>query len=106
MTSKLQSQVIRNKYPDTIPIIIKKHSVPMKKYKYIVPSEVSVSTFLLKLREYLLEKISSHDALFLFTENGTLINGNVMMHVIDKQHRNENDGFLYLTFQKENVFGN
>ena len=81
----------------------------LDKSKYLLPLDVSVSQLI-----YILQKrintlsvqgpsMLATNSIFLFRQN-YLLKGNENIHEIYLKHR-EPDGFLYLTYDKENVFG-
>ena len=99
-----ESQRIRNKYPDRIPVVCDKipHStINSLKKKFIVPKNLTSIQMSFIIRKQL--DLTSNKGLFLFIDN---IIANSMMTIgeLDTQYRNE-DGFLYIKYTDENVFG-
>jgi GABA(A) receptor-associated protein len=102
---KEECAVLKMKYPDRIAIIcepIGKDAVELDKFKYLVPSNLTVGAFIHVLKKRI--KNSQFDALFLFTENNNIPPVSV---TIGDLHRNEKniDGFLYLGVTKDCAFG-
>lgn len=104
---KAESSRMRHKFPDKIPIIVEKdvHSknVPnIDKNKYLVPDELIVGQFLHIIRKRI--KLSAEKGLFIFI-NGSILPptasliSNIYAEYVD------DDGFLYLTYSGDNVFG-
>lgn len=97
---------IKNKYPDRIPVIIKKSNsndpIPDKPNKYLVPKDFSVGEFLYTIRK----KISLHPskALFIFVNNTILPATSELIKTLYELYKND-DGFLYFTICSENTFG-
>lgn len=99
---------IMKRYPDRIPVICEKNirdtSIPdIDKHKYLVPPDLTVGQFMYIVRKRI--HLPSNLALFLFVgENNTMLPTNAYMDEIYHQHKNI-DGFLYIIYSRENVFG-
>lgn len=102
---KQESERIREKYPDRLPIIVKKDKncilQDIDKEKYLVPKDMSLSQFMFVIRKRI--HLDPATALFILI-NGNLINGTKIMDNIFNEHKQE-DGFLYVTYTSENTFG-
>ena len=104
---KAYSLKLLKKYPNRIPVIIEKsETVELDNYKYILPKESTISTFLNIIRTKM--KITNKQAIFTFVKS---INQDYVMvpmsetvETIYNTHRAE-DGFLYFKFGIENTFG-
>ena len=99
---------IMKRYPDRIPVICEKNrhdvSCPeIDKHKYLVPHDITVGQFIYVIRKRI--RLPASSALFLFVgEDAILLPINLEM--LDVYHRYKNkDGFLYILYSKENVFG-
>mmetsp|Transcript_32932 Transcript_32932/g.51487 ORF Transcript_32932/g.51487 Transcript_32932/m.51487 type:complete len:123 (-) Transcript_32932:193-561(-) len=97
---------IREKYPDRLPVIVEKHpksDVPLiDKYKFLVPNDIAVGKFKYEIRKHM--RLSSEKAIFLFVGNVSPPTAAMMSQVYD--HYKDEDGFLYVTYSGENVYGN
>jgi len=93
-------------HPDRIPVIVEKDKggslLQIKKNKYLVPNDLTLSRFAYEIRNYI--SIPSDTALFLFVNEHAMPAGQVSLGELYKQHKNE-DGFLYITYSGENTFG-
>lgn len=102
---KAESDRIRAKYPDRIPVITHKapeSDIPkIDKEKFLVPKELTVGQFVYIIRKRI--KLSPEQAIFIFV-NGTLPSTSQLMSSVYKQNVNE-DGFLYVTYSGESTFG-
>ena len=106
----IESEALRqmNKFPTRIPVKVKKSSTskltPPKefKYKFLVEKNDTLSAFLYALRKRL--NLNPEEALFLFTENNTLLT-NGKIETLYEKHKNNEDMFLHITFSEENTFG-
>ena len=109
---RAESDKIRTKYPDRLPIILEQASskdFPLSndmKRKFLVPGELTVGQFLYTVRKRL--KLNAATAVFLSTSKGK----RTVMHPtsrllgqIDDEYRNDEDGFLYMVYCGENTFG-
>ena len=93
------------KYPDRVPIICDRSvkSLPeIDKKKYLVPVELTVGQFSYVIRRRLF--IKPEEALFIFIDNKTIPSINANIGSVYNEYKDK-DGFLYLTYAKENVFG-
>ena len=104
---KTESERIRAKYPDRIPIICEKSlkSDPslanLDKVKYLVPQDLTIGQFMYVIRKRL--KLDSSEALYLFA-NGHIMTCSNIMNVAYDNYKDV-DGFLYLKYSKETTFG-
>lgn len=101
-----ESSRVLTKYPDRKPIICEKLSnqrdLPdIDKKKYLVPNELTVGQFLYIIRQRL--HLRSEEAIFLFINN-KIVSSSANIEQIYYQER-EPDGFLYVKYSKENIFG-
>ena len=100
-----ESETIKNKYPDRIPIIVEKHNSselpPVDKCKYLVPNDMTMSKFIFVVRKRI--QLDSSQALFI-TVNGVMATaGQTVGDLYDNQK--DEDGFLYVVYTSENTFG-
>jgi GABA(A) receptor-associated protein len=104
---------ILSKYPDKIPVIVesddKEISNQLKKFKFLVPGDVSVSHLICKIREQL--KLNKSKGIFLFCDN-SILSSYQMVQEIYEDYKTRNglnsrydDKFLYITVSAENTFG-
>ena len=100
-----ESEKIRKKYPDRIPVICEKNEKSkiqdIDKKKYLVPHDLTIGQFVYVIRKKI--KLKPEKAIFIFVNN-KLPSPNLLMSNIYKDHKDE-DGFLYLTYSSENTFG-
>tara|TARA_B100001093_G_scaffold507229_1_gene567437 strand:+ start:550 stop:903 length:354 start_codon:yes stop_codon:yes gene_type:complete len=103
---RLEANRIIEKFPDKIPIIVeqgKSDKLPkIDKSKFLVPQDITVGQFMTIIRKRI--KLSESDAFFLFVKNSVLPSNSTTMVNIYEAHKDE-DGFLYMTYCGENVFG-
>lgn len=102
---KEESSKIMLKYPDRIPVICRKTPQSklaiLDKYKYLVPMDLTATQFLYIIRRRL--RLGSEQALFLFINNNIASATNTISELYD-EHKDK-DGFLYVSYTEENVFG-
>ena len=73
------------------------------KHKYLVPRDLTVGQFIYVVRKRI--HLPPNSALFLFVgEHNTLLPNSAYMDEIYDRYKNL-DGFLYIMYSKENVFG-
>ena len=112
--SKKISESIRicSKFPDRIPVIIltknSRLEKMLKKNKFLVPYDLTVSYLLVTIRKQI--KLDSSSALFMFCDS-VLLSGTQKLAEIYKNYKFNNnirsidDNFLYITIEEENTFG-
>ena len=100
-----ESSRILLKFPDRIPVIVqrnKNNDMPnIDKEKFLVPSDLTLGQFVFIIRKRV--QLSSEKALFLFVGNNLPTTGTLMRELYHL-YKNE-DGFLYVIYSGENVFG-
>ena len=100
-----ESNRVLQKYPDRLPIICEKVAKSnidqIDKKKYLVPRDLSFGQFIYVIRKRL--KLRAEKAIFLFV-NGIIPPCNAQINDYYFNHK-DRDGFLYLTYSSENVFG-
>jgi GABA(A) receptor-associated protein len=101
-----KSQIILEKYPDRVPLIIQpskndRDSYPIDKSKYITPRDLT----LLQLQQIIRKRIKfpAEKALFMFINNKIYPITAVVGTIYDT-HKDA-DGFLYVTYCQESTFG-
>ncbi len=102
----IESQRVLDKYPDRVPIICEKSytqkNLPnIDKNKYLIPVNLTIGQFIFIIRQRM--KLNSNDALFLFVAN-TVEPTSSKIGDLYQKHKDA-DGFLYIQYSKENVFG-
>lgn len=97
---------IMRKFNDRIPIICEKNQLDfycpdIDKHKYLVPQDITIGQFMFVIRKRI--NLNANDTLFLFINN-SIFSSNVTINSIYDANKNE-DGFLYITYSRENTFG-
>ncbi|TKR89358.1 hypothetical protein L596_013474 [Steinernema carpocapsae] len=89
-----------------VPVVCEKASGSrlehLKQDCYKVASNITIGTFLVIIRERL--SLTEDEAIFLFAKNAIMSTTKTMAEVYD-EFKDEEDGFLYLTYQEESVYG-
>lgn len=99
-----ESSKVRTKYPDRIPIVCERamSSLPdLNKHKYLVPKDFTLGQFNQVVVKHL--KIHMEEAVFLLVCN-KMPSSSATMDFLYQRYRDV-DGFLYMHYLKENVFG-
>lgn len=111
---KEEAAKIRDKYKDRIPVIVeslKGANLPvLDKLKYLVPEDLTIAQFAYVIRSRM--KLSADQSIWLFVESGAGSKQPNMIlppasHTVATVHHTyaNEDGFLYITYSCENVFG-
>ncbi len=102
---KNESDKVSQKYKDRSPIIVQRHhssDLPnVEKCKYLVPKDMTMSQFTFVIRKGI--QLDASQTIFITVNNGLVIGSRVISEVYE-EHKDE-DGFLYITYTNENVFG-
>lgn len=102
-----ESHRIIQKYPDRVPIICERANTASRdcplidKNKYLVPCDLSVGQFIYVIRKRM--RLPAEKAIFIFI-NGSIPPSSQMLGNIYEFYK-DSDGFLYVTYSFENVFG-
>jgi GABA(A) receptor-associated protein len=100
----LETQRLKIRYPDRVPVIVEKSvtsQLPdMKKHKFLVPHDLLLSQFFYCVRKQV--KLSKDQTIFLFIEN-EMPSLSMPMSQIYKDHGNNE--FLFVTYNEESTFG-
>merc|ERR1711976_945004 len=100
-----ESNKIRQKYPDRIPVIVQKvegsNIEKIDKRKYLVPADIAAAQFMWIIRKRI--NLPSERAIFLFVDK-MVPQSSWTMGELYEQHKDE-DGFLYIAYSGENTFG-
>jgi GABA(A) receptor-associated protein len=101
-----KSQVILEKYPDRVPLIVQpskndRESYPIDKSKYITPRELTLMQFQQIIRKRI--HFPPEKALFMFINNRIYPITSLIGAIYDENK--DSDGFLYITYCQENTFG-
>lgn len=101
-----KSQIILEKYPDRVPLIIQpskndRDSFPIDKSKYITPRDLS----LMQLQQIIRKRVHfpAEKALFMFINNKIYPITSLVGAIYDSNK--DADGFLYVTYCQESTFG-
>ena len=100
-----ESNRIREKYPNRIPIIVEKNEKSdiddIDKHKFLVPSDLTIGQFMYVIRKRI--KLPPEKGIFLFTNNKMAPTGYIISQMYETNK--DEDGFLYFKYSGENTFG-
>lgn len=101
-----ESQKIKEKYPDRVPVIVEKSissSVNnIDKHKYLVPSDLTVGQFIHVIRKRI--QATPEQGIFIFVKEKILPPTSSLMISMYENYADD-DGFLYMIYSSENTFG-
>jgi GABA(A) receptor-associated protein len=101
-----ESSRVLAKYPDRRPIICEKaihqNDLPdIDKKKYLVPYDLTIGQFIYVIRKRM--NLRPEEGIFLFINNQIVSGTSIIGHIYEGSK--DPDGFLYVKYTKENVFG-
>uniref|UniRef100_A0A8B9FM74 Microtubule-associated proteins 1A/1B light chain 3C n=2 Tax=Amazona TaxID=12929 RepID=A0A8B9FM74_9PSIT len=107
-TARMQEVAeIRMKYPNKIPVVVERYQKektlpPLTRTKYLVSQDLPLSQFVVTLRTRLY--LASSQTFYLLVNNKGLPNMSITMQELYQDNQDE-DGFLYLTYASQEMFG-
>ena len=103
---KMESERLKQKCPNLIPIIIEKSDVAdvpeLDKNKFLINPDITVSQILIMIRKHI--KLNEKEAIFVFINNKMIPSLAKTIGELYKEQADK-DGFLYITYSTENTFG-
>ncbi|CAH2054409.1 unnamed protein product, partial [Iphiclides podalirius] len=107
ITRKEEVMAIKSKFPTKIPLIVeryhKERNLPtLDKTKFLVPEDITMSQFLVIIRNRI--RIKPNQALYLIINNRSMLSMSLTMAQA-YEHYGDEDGFLYITYASQEVFG-
>ena len=104
---KKESEKIISYFPDKIPIICEKdpkcNLTELEKSGYIIKKNMSVNKFIAIFRKKI--KIEEGYAFYLLVNQKYILLGNNTMSEIYDKFKDKEDGFLYITYSSELMWG-
>jgi GABA(A) receptor-associated protein len=105
-TRKKEADKIKVKYPNRYPIIVNKSKKcdldDIERSKFLVPGDLTMGQFIYIVRKRI--KLTEIDSLYLFINKSVLPTTSSMISTIYDEYKDK-DGFLYIEYCNENVFG-
>lgn len=106
-TRKAESERIRTKYPDLIPVICERHpgntTLPEStRRKYLVPPDITMGQFKYVIRKRI--ELLPDQALFVFVDSKVMSPTMATLSEVYREH-SDDDGFLYMVYSGESTFG-
>lgn len=96
-----ESTRVQKKYPNSILIIIESSSFVLPKQKFLIPKDMNIQQLIYIIRKKVYVK--PNESLFLFCNNKI---PPISQNISEFANNNKDeDGFLYMIIEKENVFG-
>ena len=97
------------KYPNRFPVIcekdpISKPNITNIKSRYLLPFDMTVNQFMLMLRSKL--KLNESESFFFLINGKYNVSGNQNLYEIYKKYKDKDDGFLYIIYSNELLWGN
>ncbi|RVE44404.1 hypothetical protein evm_010934 [Chilo suppressalis] len=107
ISRKEEVTAIKSKFPNKIPLIVERYqkekSLPtLDKTKFLVPGDITMSQFLVIIRNRM--KMKPNQALYLIINNRSMLSMSLTMAQAHEEFCDE-DGFLYITYASQEVFG-
>ncbi|KAM9313647.1 microtubule-associated protein 1 light chain 3 gamma [Pholidichthys leucotaenia] len=98
---------IRSKFPNKVPVIIERYDreklLPaLDKTKFLVPQELTMTQLVTIIRNRM--ALLPSQAFYLLVNNGGMASMSLTLLQIYKDYKDE-DGFLYMTYASQEMFG-
>lgn len=102
---KKEIEVIKEKYPNYIPILVraKDKKIKLSKNKYLVGGEITIGQFMFIIRKKI-PSLRPEEGIYLFIDNIIPLNSSSLKSVYESKRDSETD-MLFVTICKENTFG-
>ena len=98
---------LKLRYPDKIPLICEKDPQSninsIDKTKYLIPGDLAVAQFSSMIRKKL--EIEKEKAFFLLINGKHSITGDTLMSELYDKYKDNEDGFLYISYSSELTWG-
>ena len=105
---KQESNKVREKYNDRIPVIIEKDPnsrlKDLDKSKFLVPNDITAQVLIFIIRKRL--ELSQEETLFMLVDGKSSISGETGMAEIYEKYQDKEDGYLYITYTSQLAWGN
>ena len=102
-----ESQKVREKYPDRIPIIIEKDPnsqiKEIDRTKFLVPNDLTAQHLIFIIRKRL--ELSKEEAIFMLVDGKTSIAGETALQEIYEKFKDKQDGYLYIVYTSQLIWG-
>ena len=102
-----QFDKLKKEYPTKIPIILEKaHTCTLNqiiKSKYILSNDLTMAEFITIIKDKL--ELEPERALFFLAKGKYNISGNQLLGDIYERYKDKDDGFLYITYSEEVIYG-
>lgn len=98
-------ELVKEKYPNYIPIIVRPKSdeIKMSRYKFLVGSDITIGQFLFIIRKKM-QNIKSSEAIFLLVNN-ILVPSTQLLSMVYREQSDTETNMLFFTLCKESTFG-
>jgi len=105
MIIRKEVEIIKEKYPNYIPIIVrpKDNTIKLIKHKFLVGGDVTIGQFLSILRKKM-KNLKPAEAIYLFINNKIPASSELLSSIY-QSNLDETTQMLYMTICKENTFG-
>ena len=104
---KEESEKVKQKYPDRIPIIIEKDPnckiKEIDKTKFLVPNDLTVQHLMFIIRKRL--ELSKEASLFMLVNGKQSVTGETGLLEIYEKLKDPEDGYLYIVYTSELTWG-
>eukprot|EP00340_Litonotus_pictus_P006292 CAMPEP_0170517642 /NCGR_PEP_ID=MMETSP0209-20121228/3559_1 /TAXON_ID=665100 ORGANISM="Litonotus pictus, Strain P1" /NCGR_SAMPLE_ID=MMETSP0209 /ASSEMBLY_ACC=CAM_ASM_000301 /LENGTH=124 /DNA_ID=CAMNT_0010802937 /DNA_START=1 /DNA_END=376 /DNA_ORIENTATION=- len=104
---KEESDKVREKYPDRIPIIIEKDPnsqiKEIDRTKFLVPNDLTAQHLIFIIRKRL--ELGKEETIFMLVDGKSSIAGETALQDIYDKYKDKEDGYLYIVYTSQLAWG-
>lgn len=102
---KKEIELIKEKYPNYVPILVraKDKKIKLNKNKYLVGGEITIGQFMFIVRKKI-PSLRPEEGIYLFIDNIIPLNSSSLNSIYESKRDRDTD-MLFVTICKENTFG-
>lgn len=102
-----ESEKVKQRYPERIPIIIEKDPTSkikeIDRTKFLVPNDITIADLMLIIRKKL--ELQKEASMFMLVNGKTSVTGQQGIKEVYENYKDKEDGYLYIAYTSELTWG-